>query len=101
MTEVANLSFDPSNLWTLHQYYFSPSTQTATTNDSYNNNNNNETMEIEIKKHKHSNCDDDDSDNISRPSKRPSNRLTMTRIAAYPRIKVYIISLFYYFLSSI
>lgn len=57
-------------------------------------------MEIEIRKHKNSSYDthdeDDSYDDLSRPSKRPSNRLTMTRIAAYPRIKVLFI--FFYLL---
>jgi hypothetical protein len=33
-------------------------------------------------------CDGDDDGDVHRPNKRQGNRFTMTRIAAYPRIKV-------------
>jgi hypothetical protein len=36
----------------------------------------------------HRDGDDDPDDDVSRPNKRQGNRFTMTRIAAYPRIKV-------------
>jgi hypothetical protein len=110
LTEVASLPFDPSNLWTLHQFYYSPSQADAsvdatchTTFDPLSD----QLMEIETAPHKKKkfilpdsslsssfssptqSYDDGDERTSSRPNKRQSNRLTMTRIAAYPRVKVF------------
>lgn len=91
LQEIAAMPFDPSNLWMLHQFYYSPinpeespedrSLYIPPTNDCIVDVAKKESLTRLMTFKEHPSCD-------SRPAKKRGNRLTMTRIAEYPRIQV-------------
>lgn len=84
LQEIAKLPFDASNLWMLHQYYFSPnqpekvkSPQPSNPDSQYTSSDAASQLSKLL----------DGNDDSRRPTKRQNTRNTMTRISAYPRIK--------------
>jgi hypothetical protein len=95
LQEIAAMSFDPSNLWMLHQYYYSPNSpdeSSACTLDMSADKNMAagdfmHAVEAKIESSTTS-CEVEHSCGARPAKKKRGNHLTMTRIAEYPRIQV-------------
>jgi len=77
LNEIAKMAFEPSDLWMLHQYYFSPVPNLT------NKPNHRPPMPSAglstVQR---------DSEDFLPPTKRPCNNSTKTRVSCYPRLKV-------------
>ena len=80
LQEIGYLPFIPADLWSLHQYYFSPSPglDEAEADGSTSESDDESQSSPSTRRKKTS----------EQPKKRQSNKRTMARIAGYPRLKV-------------
>lgn len=87
LQEIAYLPFIPADLWSLHQYYFSPRASTSTSEQKSSSatiDGSTSESEEESPAKSHSRR----TKLSERPKKRQSNVRTMARIAGYPRLKI-------------
>ena len=97
LQEIADMSFDPSNLWMLHQYYYSPSAPDApcahnqSEHEAISGRGGEGAEGTLLRQSIHGEPNGLCAGNGAaerRPTKRRGNKMTMTRIAEYPRIQV-------------
>jgi Leucine Rich repeat len=81
LREITFLPFIAADLWSLHQYYFSPAPRNQDTSDGSTSESEGESVS-EDRPSRHRRVGSD------RPKKKQGNKRTMARIAGYPRLKV-------------